>query len=582
MEETKYSSQQEIEEACGSDASLNARGSNDSPMGLSLYLCLASLTLVLFITALDILIVGTIIDVVAEQFGNYSKTGWLVTGYSLPNAILSLIWGRFASIIGFQHSLILAILIFEAGSLIAALASSMNMLIVGRVVAGVGGSGLQTLCFVIGCTMVGERSRPLVISILSCAFAVAAIVGPIIGGAFTTHVTWRWCFYINLPIGGLAIIMFLLTYKAENKGILQQIKDAIGTISSFTFSKFRHQVNFKRLMNGIIFKFDFFGFALCSAGLVLFLLGLTFGGNKYSWNSGQVIAYLVLGVLLFIFSLVYDFFLFDKFNPEPDNISYRPLLLRRLVAKPAIIIVNMVTFLLCTGYNGQMIYSVQFFQLIFASSAWKAGLHLIPIVITNVIAAIASGVITKKLGLVKPLLIFGGVLGVIGAGLMTLMTNTSTKSTQIGVFLLPGFSLGFALQASLMSAQLQITKDRPEAAMDFIEVTAFNTFMKSLGTTLGGVLSTTVFSASFHNKVSRAHLEPYEGKTVDDMILYRLQNYDGSHSTIGNILSDSIKNVFWMDLGFYALGFLFCSFSSNKKLIIPKKDETPEDNLEDK
>ncbi|CAI4291145.1 AEH_G0004910.mRNA.1.CDS.1 [Saccharomyces cerevisiae] len=66
------------------------------------------------------------------------------------------------------------------------------------------------------------------------------------------------------------------------------------------------------------------------------------------------------------------------------------------------------------------------------------------------------------------------------------------------------------------------------------------------------------------------------------MILYRLQNYDGSHSTIGNILSDSIKNVFWMDLGFYALGFLFCSFSSNKKLIIPKKDETPEDNLEDK
>ncbi|CAI4596605.1 CPA_1a_G0034780.mRNA.1.CDS.1 [Saccharomyces cerevisiae] len=242
----------------------------------------------------------------------------------------------------------------------------------------------------------------------------------------------------------------------------------------------------------------------------------------------------------------------------------------------------MVTFLLYTGYNGQMIYSVQFFQLIFASSAWKAGLHLIPIIITNVIAAIASGVITKKLGLVKPLLIFGGVLGVIGAGLMTLMTNTSTKSTQIGVLLLPGFSLGFALQASLMSAQLQITKDRPEAAMDFIEVTAFNTFMKSLGTTLGGVLSTTVFSASFHNKVSRAHLEPYEGKTVDDMILYRLQNYDGSHSTIGNILSDSIKNVFWMDLGFYALGFLFCSFSSNKKLIIPKKDETPEDNLEDK
>lgn len=579
MAETKCSSQPEIEEASDSDTSLNVKG-GDAKMGLSLYLCLASLTLVLFITALDILIVGTIIDVVAKQFGNYSKTGWLVTGYSLPNAVLSLLWGRFASIIGFQHSLILAVLIFEAGSLVAALANSMNMLIVGRVVAGVGGSGLQTLCFVIGCTMVDERSRPLVISILSCAFAVAAIVGPIIGGAFTTHVTWRWCFYINLPIGGLAVIMFLLTYDAKNDGIIQQMKGALRKISGFEFSRLKKPGNLRKAINCLIFKFDFFGFALSSTGLVLFLLGLTFGGNKYTWSSGQVITYLVLGIVLFIFSLVYDFFLFDKFNPERDNISYRPLFLRRLVAKPAIIIVNMVTFLLCTGYNGQMIYSVQFFQLIFASSAWKAGLHLIPIVITNVIAAIASGIITKKLGLVKPLLIFGGFLGVIGAGLMTLMKNNSTSSTQIGVLILPGFSLGFALQASLMSAQLQINKDRPETPMDFIEITAFNTFMKSLGTTLGGVLSTTVFSTSLHNKVSHVHLEPYAGKTVDEMILYRLHNFDGAHSTIGNILGASIKNVFWMDLGFYALGFVFCVFSSNKRLIIPKKEPNSEANIE--
>ncbi|CAI1660833.1 hypothetical protein SEUBUCD650_0M04680 [Saccharomyces eubayanus] len=575
MVEVKDSSKISTTESRDSSPVVNTN-SGDFMTGISLYLCLASLTLVLFITALDILIVGTIIDVVAEQFGNYSKTGWLVTGYSLPNAILSLLWGRFASIIGFQYSLILAILIFEAGSLVAALADSMNMLIVGRVVAGVGGSGLQTLCFVIGCTMVDERSRPLVISILSCAFAVAAIVGPIIGGAFTTHVTWRWCFYINLPIGGLAIIMFLLTYKVNSGGILQQTKKIVKMISNFDFSKLKKKMGFKEVVNGIIFKFDFFGFALSSTGLVLFLLGLTFGGNKYSWNSGQVIVYLVLGILLSIFSLIYDFFIFHKFNPQPDNMSYRPLFLKRLVANPAVIMVNMVTFLLCIGYNGQMIYSVQFFQLIFASSAWKAGLHLIPIVITNVIAAIASGVITKKFGLVKPLLTFGGFLGVIGSGLMTLMSNNSTSSTQIGVLLLPGFSLGFALQASLMSAQLQINKDRPEAAMDFIEITAFNTFMKSLGTTLGGVLSTTVFSASLHNKVSQAHLEPYVGETVDSMILYRLHNFDGSHSAIANTLSDSIKNVFWMDLGFYALGFIFCIFSSNKRLIIPKNNTEDE------
>ena len=168
----------------------NAMG-EDLPSGIVLYTCAFSLALAIFLAALDIMIVSTIIEDVAKKFGAYSKTGWIFAGYSLPNALLALLWGRIASIIGFKSCMLAAIIIFEIGSLISGVANSMNMLIGGRVIAGVGGSGIQSLAFVIGSNLVDERRRGLIIACMSSAFAVASVIGPFLGGAFTTHATWR-------------------------------------------------------------------------------------------------------------------------------------------------------------------------------------------------------------------------------------------------------------------------------------------------------------------------------------------------------------------------------------------------------
>lgn len=173
------------------DESLSHVGDPQPLSGFKLYANMGSLTLVLFLAALDILIMSASIEVISEQFNDYSKSGWIVSGYSLPEALLTLLWGRFAIIFGFKLSLLLSILIFETGSLISAVSNSMNMLIGGRVVAGIGGSGTQSLCFAIASTLTTERSRGVAISVLSCAYAVAAVAGPFMGGAFTTHVTWR-------------------------------------------------------------------------------------------------------------------------------------------------------------------------------------------------------------------------------------------------------------------------------------------------------------------------------------------------------------------------------------------------------
>lgn len=541
------------------------------PKDLKLVACLASLTLTLFITALDVLIVGTIIDSVAAEFGDYAKTGWLVTGYSLPNAVLSLLWGRFATRLGFRSSVVCSIIIFEVGSLVSALANSMNMLIAGRVVSGIGGSGLQTLCFIIGCTMVSERSRPLVISLLSCAFAVASVAGPFLGGAFTTHVTWRWCFYINLPIGGLALAIFLVTYNPENTGVVKRLVAGSKSLFQVDVKPLFRPASWPSGFRNAAFGFDIIGLVFCCVGLVLFLLGLTFGGTTYPWGSGQVVAYLVVGIILSVVFLVYDFAIFRKMTRKFQNPSFRPLLSWEIISKPAVYTSNMVTFLLTLAYNGQMIYSVQFFQLVFNSSPYKAGIHLIPIVVSTVIASIFSGVVTKKTGQVKPVLLFGVVAGVVGGGLCVLLDNHSNGSTQIGVLILPGVALGFALQAALMSSQLGIDKASPSFRVELVEITAFNTFMKSLGSTFGGVLSTMVFSTSVHNKVKRSSLHELAHESVNNIVKGRMEHFDGPRSELGNIMSDSIKNVFWMDLGFCALAFIFGVFTSNKKSEVEKK-----------
>lgn len=470
--------------------------------GFALYACLGSLTLALFLSALDILIVSTIIETVSRDFNEYSKSGWLVTGYSLPTALLSLVWGRAASIIGFKSSMLLSIIIFEVGSLVSALANSMNMLIGGRVISGVGGSGLQTLCFLIISTLVNERSRGMAISVLSCSFAVASIVGPFLGGAFTTHVTWRWCFYINLPIGGLAFLVFVLSYNPNGGNSIKNFTKAVRSISHVDFGGLLKAKSYYNTFEKLVFKFDFVGFALCSAGFCLILLGLTFGGNEYSWGSGTIIAYLVIGIVLSIAFFLYDFFVFNRFKAPRENMVYRPLVSWNVISKPGVITATAVNFTICLMYNAQVIYIVQFFQLIHGSTAWKAGIHLIACVVPTIITVNISGIINGKTGHVKFIIVVGVVAAIVGAGLLTLLDNNSGSSKHIGLLILPGIAFGAIIQSTLMSSQIQIDKSSPSFRHDFISVTTINSFAKALGTAFGGVISNTVFTTSVHNKLA--------------------------------------------------------------------------------
>lgn len=146
----------------------------------------------------------------------------------LPNALFALIRVRLASVVGFKSGMLISIVIFEIGLLVSAVAGSMNMLVDGKFVAGIGGSCLQSLCFVIGSQLVEKRGRGIVVACMSSAFGIASIGGPFLGRTFTTHVTWRWCFYINLPIGDLAFVVFLMCYNPNEKTNLATIVKRTG------------------------------------------------------------------------------------------------------------------------------------------------------------------------------------------------------------------------------------------------------------------------------------------------------------------------------------------------------------------
>ncbi|KAJ1050715.1 hypothetical protein FZC28_6760g3207 [Saccharomyces cerevisiae] len=497
----------------------NASESNELPKGFILYASLIALALSLFLAALDIMIVSTIIEEVAKQFGSYSEIGWLFTGYSLPNALLALIWGRIATPIGFKETMLFAIVIFEIGSLISALANSMSMLIGGRVIAGVGGCGIQSLSFVIGSTLVEESQRGILIAVLSCSFAIASVVGPFLGGVFTSSVTWR------CKLNG-----------------------------------------WRKLFMELIFMYDIIEFVFCSAGFTCILLAFTFGGNRYAWNSASIIILFIIGIVLVVLAGIYDFLVFPKFNIVKATPHYQPLMSWTNIKKPGIFTVNIALFLTCAGYISQFTYIVQYFQLIYNDSAWRAAVHLVACIISTVVTAILCGVITDKTRQIKPIIVISSIFGVVGAGILTLLNNNANNSAHIGLLILPGVAFGGLAQSSMLASQIQLDKKSPTFRSDFVSITTFNTFCKNLGQALGGVISNTVFSAAAIKKLTKANIQLPDGTTVDNLVIYRQTNFDGSHSKLGNIISESLTDVFYMALGFYALSLIFAVFASNKKV----------------
>uniref|UniRef100_A0A0B7KRW2 Major facilitator superfamily (MFS) profile domain-containing protein n=1 Tax=Bionectria ochroleuca TaxID=29856 RepID=A0A0B7KRW2_BIOOC len=243
--------------------------------GLKLFSAMTSITLLILLTMLDISIIGTAVPQITSDFHSLQDISWYSGAYQLASATVQPLTGKIYTYFSIKvWTLLVFVLIFEIGSAICGAAQSSPMLIIGRAIAGLGCSGLMNGCLTLIFGAITPEKRTL--------GQIGIVFGPFLGGIFTEHASWRWCFYINLPLGGLAALLIVVI------AIPDQIQKEPASLS---------------LLAKLIPDFDLFGFALLASASLMLLLGLQFGANDYSWNSATVIGLLcgsALSVGLFI------------------------------------------------------------------------------------------------------------------------------------------------------------------------------------------------------------------------------------------------------------------------------------------
>jgi EmrB/QacA subfamily drug resistance transporter len=403
----------------------------------------SGLMLGMFLAALDQTIVGTALPTIVNSLHGLNHMSWVVTAYLLTSTISTPLYGKLSDQFGRKGIFQFAIVVFLVGSALAGLSQNMLQLIAFRGVQGLGAGGLMAMAMTIIADVVSPRERGRYQGYFGATFALSSIAGPLLGGLFTEHLSWRWIFYINLPIGIVALVVTSVVLKLP----------------------FRRQSH----------RIDYLGAGLMMVGVTAALLVTVWGGTQYAWGSP-----LIVGMLFVSAAFIGTFVVWEHHAAEP---ILPPSLFRIGVFRTA----STVSFLLSMVMFGAIIYLPLYLQLVDGVSPTVSGLLMVPLMLGLLASSIASGQIVTRTGVYKPMPIVGSTLVIIGMWLLShLGLHTSHLEMSIYVIIL-GAGMGMTMQIMILATQNAVPSDAIGTG------TAAVTFFRSLG----GAFGTSLFGAIF-------------------------------------------------------------------------------------
>ena len=452
----------------------------------------ASLLVVMFLSAMDQTIVGTALPTIVGDLGGAAHMAWVLTAYTLAITVAMPVYGKLGDLVGRKNLFLVAIALFLIGSALCGTGNTMTQLIIYRFIQGLGGGGLMISSQAITGDLIPPRVRGTYMAPMGAMFGIASILGPIIGGWLTDSVSWRWTFWINLPLGVLAFVAIAIVLRLPSHRLTSPI--------------------------------DWWGLAFMDAGAVAIVLMATWGGNQYAWTSPVIIGLGAAGLVCWgLFAYV-------------ETRAADPILPWSILTNRTFIVATVVGMLAMGGMIGVMSYLPTYLQMVYGYSATASGLLLVPITIGMLVSSILSGVLVSRTDRYKIYPVLGPLVAAGASFWLSRLTTTSPVWQISAATFFMGAGIGMFFQLLVTVVQNAIE------ARHLGTATSGNNFFREVGVSLGASLIGAAFSSGLTSNLTDRIGEL--ARSADPAVLGTLAQFkDADTSSLTPALVDQLPTV---------------------------------------